>query len=126
MNINMGSLSVAELLKLHSQVSEELRDRGVTRSSNNPVGDLAETLFCRALGWAQAPNSEKGFDATGPDGTRYQIKSRRIVRRNTSRQLSAIRNLQDGTFDVLAGILFNKIYEVTRVALIPHSYQRTL
>jgi hypothetical protein len=30
---------------MHAEVSEELR-----RSSNNPLGDLAEHLFCRASG----------------------------------------------------------------------------
>lgn len=119
MNSDLEALSVAELLRLHSEALEELRRRDVTRSANNPTGDLAETLFCHAFGWDQAPNSEKGFDATGSDGTRYQIKARRLTRPNTSRQLSAIRNLQDATFDVLAGILFDKHYVVIKAALIP-------
>ena len=87
------TLSVAELLVLHAQIGEELRERGVVRSANNPTGDLAEYLFCRAFGWQQAPNSERGYDATGADGTRYQIKGRRIHHRNKSRQLSAIRDI---------------------------------
>jgi hypothetical protein len=28
---------------------------GVIRRSNNPIGDLAEYLYCRAVGWKQAP-----------------------------------------------------------------------
>jgi len=115
------SLSVAELLVLHAQVGEELRGRGVVRSANNPTGDFAEYLFCRAFGWQQAPNSERGHDATGQDGTRYQIKARRIHRRNKSRQLSAIRDIEGGHFDVLAGILFNDDFKVMRAALIPAS-----
>jgi hypothetical protein len=112
-------LSVAELLVLHAQVGEELRDRGVVRSANNPTGDLAEYLFCRAFGWKQASNSERGYDATGPDGTRYQIKGRRIHRRNKSRQLSAIRDIGGGHFDVLAGVLFDHDFNVMKAALIP-------
>ncbi len=42
-----------ELLLLHSKVADELRDRRITRSSNNPTGDLAEYLFCKAFGWTQ-------------------------------------------------------------------------
>jgi hypothetical protein len=34
---------------MHAEVSQELRQRGVIRSSNNPIGDLAEHLFCRVL-----------------------------------------------------------------------------
>lgn len=112
-------MTVPELLALHSRLGEELRLRGVLRSANNPTGDLAEYLFCSAFGWVQAPNSERGYDAKSPDGTRYQIKGRRVHRRNRSRQLSAIRDLAGGHFDVLAGLLFDDDFRVTRAALIP-------
>jgi hypothetical protein len=114
---NLGNQSVSELLALHAAVMEELRARDVLRTANNPTGDLAEYLFCSAFGWEQKANSAKAFDATGDDGTRYQIKGRRIHRRNKSRQLSAIRNL--GGFDILAAVLFDDDYRVTRAALIP-------
>jgi hypothetical protein len=79
-------------------------------------------LFCAAFGWAQEGNSAKSFDATNEDGTRYQIKGRRIHRRNKSRQLSALRSL-DG-FDVLAAVLFDDHYRIWRAALIPASVVR--
>jgi hypothetical protein len=47
----LKDLTPPELLVMHAAVSEELRRRGVIRSSNNPVGGLAEHLFCRAFGW---------------------------------------------------------------------------
>jgi hypothetical protein len=118
-------MRVAELLALHAQIGEELRGRGVVRSANSPTGDLAEHLFCVAFGWQQAPNSERGYDATGSDGTRYQIKGRRIHRRNKSRQLSAIRDLAGGHFDILAAVLFDDDYNVTRAALIPRTVVET-
>ena len=77
-------------------------------------GDFAEYLFCAAYGWAQASNSEKGFDAIGNDGN--QVKGRRITIRNSSRQLSAIRDL-DG-FDTFAAVLFDDLYRVVRAAMI--------
>jgi hypothetical protein len=116
---NFDLLSVAELLTLHVQIGEELRNRNVVRTSNNPTGDLAEYLFCRAFGWTQTPNSKSGYDACGADKRRYQIKGRRTHHRNTSRQLSAIRNLNESPFDVLAGVLFNPDFSVMRAALIP-------
>lgn len=85
------NLTPRELLALHARIMDELRARGITRSSNNPTGDLAEYLFCRAFGWKQAGNSNPSLDATGPDGTRYQIKGRRLTQDNGSRQLSAIK-----------------------------------
>lgn len=115
----LAHIPVAQLLKLHAEIGEELRSRGIVRSANNPTGDLAEHLFCTAFGWKQAPNSERGFDATGPDGKRYQIKGRRVHRRNPSRQLSAIRDLAGGRFDILAGVIFDDDFRVVRAALIP-------
>lgn len=86
-------LSARQLLKLHAAIGEELRGRRIVRSSNNPVGDLAEHMFCNAFGWEQAPNSEKSYDARASDGARYQIKGRRPTKHNQSRQLSILRDL---------------------------------
>jgi hypothetical protein len=114
---SLASRSITELLSLHAATMEELRARNVLRSANNPTGDLAEYLFCAAFGWEQENNSAKSFDATDEDGSRYQIKGRRIHRRNGSRQLSAIRN-PDG-FDILAAVLFDDEFRILRAALIP-------
>lgn len=111
------NMPILDLLALHVEIMDELRNRDVIRSENNPTGDLAEYLFCRAFGWAQNPNSSKGVDAAAPDGTRYQIKGRRLHKRNLSRQLSAIRDI--GGFDFLAAVLFDHKYRVSRAALIP-------
>lgn len=119
---NMRTKTIAELLALHVAIMEELRERDVLRSANNPTGDLAEYLFCAAFGWAQESNSAKAFDAKGGDGTRYQIKGRRIHRRNRSRQLSAIRDLSG--FEILAAVLFDDEYRILRAALIPAAVVR--
>jgi len=119
--MNLAELTPPELLALHAKLADELRTRGITRSANNPTGDLAEYLFCKAFGWEQAGNSHANVDAIGSDGTRYQIKARRITRYNNSRQLSAIRDLGGGHFDFIGGVLFNEDYTVMRAALIPHS-----
>ena len=118
--IDLSDLPPAKLLALHAQVADELRKRGISRSANNPTGDLAEYLFCKAFGWKQADNSQANIDAVGSDGTRFQIKGRRIARYNNSRQLSAIRDLGGSHFDFLAGVLFNEDYSIMRAALIPH------
>jgi hypothetical protein len=119
--MNVETLTVPELLLLHTRIGDELRRRGVTRSANNPTGDLSEYLFCKAFGWKQAGNSNANIDAVAEDGTRYQVKGRRITQFNKSRQLSAIRDLKGGHFDFIAGVLFNEDYTVMRAALIPHS-----
>jgi hypothetical protein len=121
---DLSRLTPPELLVMHAAVSEELRRRGVLRSSNNPVGDLAEHLFCRAFGWKQAPNSMRDADATDAADIRYQIKGRRLTIHNTSRQLGALRDLPAQGFDFLAAVLFQHDYHVLRAALVPH--QRVL
>lgn len=118
--MDLTGLTPPQLLVLHSEIGDELRRRGITRSSNNPTGDLAEYLFCKAFGWKQADNSQANVDALSPDGRRYQIKGRRITRFNKSRQLSAIRDMVGSHFDYLAGVLFSEDYTVLRAALIPH------
>jgi hypothetical protein len=115
----LKSYSPLELLRIHSGIGDELRRRGLIRSSNNPLGDLAEDLFCRAFQWRLAPASEKAADAVCSDGVRYQIKSRRLTALNGSRQLSAIRNLDARGFDQLAAVLFDDRYVVLKAAIIP-------
>ncbi|MEQ8694035.1 MAG: hypothetical protein RIC85_01750 [Gammaproteobacteria bacterium] len=119
--MEIEGLSELDLLNLHADTLEELRRRGTIRSSNNPVGDYAETLFCRAFGWKQAANSEKDADAIGGDGVRYQIKGRRLTRHNGSRQLGALRRLPEKNFDILAGVLFKEDFSVLRAVLVPHA-----
>ncbi|MER9836129.1 hypothetical protein NKJ28_14260 [Mesorhizobium sp. M0145] len=110
---------VTDLLILHSQIMDELRDREIVRTANAPLGDYAELLFATAFGWSLESNSSTGHDAKDAAGVRYQIKSRRTTPRNASRQLSAIRRLPDNTFDFLAAVLFNESYRVTRAIVIP-------
>jgi hypothetical protein len=110
-----------DLLRLHAGISDELRRRGLVRSANNPVGDFAEYLFCRAFGWQQAGSSEKGYDARDAVGLRYQIKARRLHQHNSSRQLSALRRMADRPFDILAAVLFTADFDVSRAAMIPIS-----
>ena len=93
---------------------QELRERGVVRTSNSPSGDYAETLFHKAFGWKLERNSSVGFDAIDGDETRFQIKCRRVTRHNSSRQLGAIRNLELNGFDCLAEVIFNEDYSVYR------------
>lgn len=49
--MDISKLTVRELLELHAGIIEELRKRGTVRSTNDPTGDYAGHLFCRAFGW---------------------------------------------------------------------------
>jgi hypothetical protein len=121
MDPDFDAAPAQDLLRWHARIGEELRRRDITRSDNAPAGDLAEVLFCRAFGWVQAPNSEKSYDATDANGTRYQIKARRDMGRIGNRELSALRGLGAGSFDVLAVVLFAPDFAIARAVLIPHA-----
>jgi hypothetical protein len=114
-NFDLGKLTAPELLALHARLADTLRERGITRTSNNPTGDLAEHE------WQQENNSKAHFDAVAANGDKYQIKGRRVTRHNKSRQLGAIRNFEDQGFSFLAGVLFNEDYTVLRAAIIPYA-----
>ncbi|MGH7029493.1 MAG: hypothetical protein ACREEZ_03615, partial [Stellaceae bacterium] len=118
--MDLQKLTANQLLVLSSDAVQELRRRGLVRSSNNPIGDYAEYLFCTAFGWKLSGKSERHADAIGDDGTRYQIKARRLGGAR-DRQLSALRNLPVGKFDSLAAVLFASNFGIARAALIPHA-----
>lgn len=117
--------STLELLRAYGAILDELRRRDVVRSTNSPISDYAELLFCRAFGWTRQGNSAFGYDAIDADGRRYQIKARRLTESAGSRQLSAIRNLSDDPFDELAAVLFAGDFSIHRAALIPIAMVKT-
>ena len=116
---DLAAPPVLELLRLHCKILDELRDRKVLRSSNGPAGDYAELLCAKAFDLTLQPNSSAGYDAIDADGFRYEIKCRRLTKRNGSRQLSALRNLSARPFDKLVGVLFAEDFAIRRAALIP-------
>jgi hypothetical protein len=118
---SLKKMSVTGLLQTHAAINSELRSRGILRSQNSPVGDYCEWLVAKKLKLTLATKSTSGYDATGTDGIRYQIKCRCINPDNKSRQLSAIRNLDGHDFDYLIGVLFDDKFKVVRAAKIPYA-----
>jgi hypothetical protein len=108
-----------QLLAAYCSLMAELRERGVVRSSNNPIADYTENLVSRSLGLALEGLSKAGYDALGSDGIRYQIKGRRLTPHNKSTQLGTIRNLGLRPFDVLAAVVYSADLSVLYGALIP-------
>ncbi|HKR42537.1 MAG TPA: hypothetical protein VJU59_23180 [Paraburkholderia sp.] len=117
---NLVNLSTPDLLAAHSSVLNELRRRGVIRSSNNPTGDYAEWLVSSRLKLSLADKSVKGYDAIDENGVRYQIKARRTSPDNSSTQLGVIRNLEGNDFDVLIAVVFDNEWNVSMAASMTH------
>jgi len=115
-------LTDLKLLGLYADIMEELRDRGLVRTSNNPVADYAEYLAAKKLGLNLLPNSYKSADAIDEkNNKKYQIKSRRITGRNASRQLGVIRNLDKKGFDYLVAVFFDSRFNVLDMYKIPRN-----
>ncbi len=118
--IDLKSMTPQDLLRLHTHIISELKDRGIARSNNNPVGDYTEWLVTTKLGLELQSNSNMGYDAVGPDGTKYEIKGRRVTESKPSRQLSHIRGLDECRFDYLMAVIFGEDYRILYAAQIPH------
>lgn len=110
-----------ELLSLYDALLCELRDRGVTRSSNNPVADYSEWLAARALGLKLETKSTTGFDGTCTRGLKYEVKGRRRTPQNNSVQLSQIRGLDKRHFDFLIGVIFRSDFTIEYAGQIPYA-----
>lgn len=114
--------STPELLRDYANLLDALRERGVVRSSNNPVADYAEALVCRAFGYERALSNSTGYDARDPSTMEtFQVKARRLMATNASPQLGSLRGLDRDIrpFDYLIGVLFDGDFTVRRAAVIP-------
>lgn len=120
MSRSLKSYGVPALLALHSAVIEELRERKVLRSGNNPTGDYTEWLVSKKLGLSLVPNSSKGYDATDRRGKRYQIKGRRAAPGNRAPLLGTIRNYEAGDFDFLIAVVFDSDWSVRYAIKVAH------
>lgn len=117
---DLKRLKDEELFQLYARLMQELRQRELIRSSNNPVSDYAEKIICEKMNLDQQKKSSKGFDAIDKkSGTKYQIKARRLTKHNKSRQLGVIRNLDQKLFDYLIAVIFDKFFNVLEIWRIP-------
>ena len=101
---------------------EELRDRKIVRTSNNPTGDYAEKVVVEKMKLHRCGKEEKGCDAIASNGVKYQIKGRRLTRHNSSRQLGAIRNLDNHLFNFLLAVIFDERFNILEMWKIPRKY----
>lgn len=102
-----------ELLREYGSIIEELIQRKVLRTRNNPIADYGEYIVAKKFNLELARNSNSGFDARdSKSGLRYQIKVRRKVSGRRSGQLGVIRNLDSESFDFLIAVIFNSDFSV--------------
>ena len=118
--MNLKTLKDKDLLRLYNDLMEELRERQLVRSSNNPVSDYAEKIVADLMSLTLQRGSNKGYDVLDEKtGLRYQIKGRRLTKHNSSKQLGVIRNLDQSLFDYLIAVIFNNYCEPVEIWQIP-------
>jgi hypothetical protein len=117
--MDVKTLSAYELMNLQTQVLDELTARDIVQNPTQPVGEYATHLACAAFDLKREPTSTSGYDATNDEGIRYQIKFKRLMSPNDTRQLNAIKGLEQRKFDFLIGVLFDIDMTIYRAALIP-------
>ena len=93
----LPDLTVGDLLDKYRSILTSLRSRGLVRTNNAPIGDLAE--YCAAVVYdgLLAPNSEKSYDLVAEDGRRIQVKVRLI--RPTTSQSAVFSPIRSFDFD---------------------------
>ena len=114
------TMNEKDLLKLHSNILLELKNRNVIRTLNNPIADYCEWIISQKFGWKLENNSKSGYDCIDNDNKKVQIKCRKIENLKGSRQLGIIRNLDTEPFDYLIAVIFNNQYEILEAYKIPN------
>ncbi|MCX6400405.1 MAG: hypothetical protein NTX33_10810 [Propionibacteriales bacterium] len=116
--MDLSDMSPRALLQTYAHILTELNDRGVTRSRNAPVGDIAEYLVRIAYEGELAPPSEKSWDVRAGDGRKIQVKSRLVVAdARGTQQYSPFRSWD---FDVCVFVTFDAFsYGVLQALEVP-------
>lgn len=111
--IDLTRMGVRSLLRLEAGIVAELKRRGLVRTSNKPLGDIAEQIVLRARGGVLEPNSTKSHDVTTPTGVRIQVKAMGSRSAGVSAKFSPFRSFNfdtaiflifaAGSFDLMLG-----------------------
>jgi hypothetical protein len=115
-SIDLGSLSVRDLLALWASSLRELRDREVVRTFNNPIGDVAEELVAQHYRGERGSFSQKTWDVCVGDEL-LQVKALRRTGMRTRRNLSPIRS--DVGYTAVIVVIFTEDLRVDEALRIP-------
>ena len=104
---DLGGLSVAQLLRLWSRCTGELRSRGVIHT-RNMVGEIAELIAHAYLGGTRGSFTQAGWDIQTASGERVQVKA--LWRTSDTRRTNA-GAIRDRNYDSLLVIEFDEHFE---------------
>jgi hypothetical protein len=101
--------STRELLADWAAIMRVLRERGVIRTNNNPIGDIAEAIVHEHFGGERGSFVQAGWDVKTADGARLQVKALRRTVTSKRRNLSPIR---DRDYDAVVVVIFREDFSV--------------
>ena len=110
MTYDPASRSTRELLADWAAIMRQLRDRGIIRTNNNPIGDIAEAIVAEHYGGERGSFSQAGWDVLLPSGERLQVKALRQTGARGRRNLSPIRDVD---YDAVIVVIFDEDFRVT-------------
>lgn len=108
MTIDLSNLTVKDLMRLEASIVQELRGRELVRTSNKPIGDIAEYVVWLARGGVLEPSSTKSHDITAATGQRIQVKAMG-TRTVAGGKFSPFRSLE---FDTAVFLVFDATFEL--------------
>ena len=107
MNDDLSGLSVAQLLRLWSRCSGELRDRGVIHT-RNLVGEIAESIAHAYLGGVRGSFTQAGWDIQTETGERVQVKA---LWRTANTKRTNAGTIRGHDYDSLLVVEFDQYFE---------------
>ncbi len=115
-SVDLAGLSVRELLALWAGSPRELRRRGVVRTFNSPIADIAEELVALHYGGERGSFSQKTWDVRV--GTELlQVKALRRNEGGKRRNLSPIRS--DDGYDAVIVVVFTEDLRIEKAIRVP-------
>jgi len=126
---DLAQLGVRDLLRLEVAAIAELRARGLVRTNNKPLADIAELVVLRARGGVLERNSTKSHDITTANGQRIQVKAMGDRSASTAAKFSPFRSsdFHSAIFLVFDGECYlTEAYEISadsvndHVRFVPH------
>ncbi len=76
MSYEPSQRTTQQLLEDWAAIMRQLRDRGIIRTNNNPVGDIAEAIVAEHYVGQRAPFSQKNWDVLTATGERIEVSRR--------------------------------------------------
>lgn len=113
--LDLGAFSNRELLQVWAQSLQLLYDRGVVRTYNSPIGDIAEEMVARHYGGVRAPFIQAAWDVRVGDEL-LQVKACRREPTKSRTGFSPIRHRD--RYDAAILVVFSmdmKVEEAWRV-----------